>query len=827
MNMGGLGEDVMTGFFRSVVPGMVLLALLAPPILAVEGDEHWSPAFALPGAGGTVYASLAFGGDLIVAGDFLHVGTSTANRIARWDGDSWHAMGAGLDDTVYALAEYEGALYAGGLFAHSGQSPVQGVARWDGVAWQPLPEPLGFYCIKALAVYNGRLIAGGIANYDITEEEWSEVAGLAAWDGAIWTELADFEWYLYCSVDALTVFDGDLIVGGSFEQLNGDWDFGGIARWDGAAWHSMGSARGTTALLVHNGALYAANPELRRWQEPSWVLETDGLEHYGGVFRLASFEGDILAAGGFQYADGQLVRGLARWDGVAWLPFSELIDPLAGTWVYTVCDYEGQLVAGGWFRRVGPRAAFALAGWDGQSWGTLASPGDEEFFRGLDAESLALANFSGDLAVAGYFRYGGDTLLNGVGLWNGSDWQSLGSGLPGGDRVWAMAEYQGKLVVTGNFHEIGGVASLHMAQWAGSAWEPFGEGSAPEGRELFAAGTDLYVGGDFATAGGLPAENIACWDGTGWSDLDGGLNDRVYALLMMGGDLLAAGSFIADAHGAPLNRVARWDGAVWSPLSQGFNGIVSDLVVWNGALIAGGYFNQADGASTPYLAIWDGAAWQPFPSGPNGYVTGLAVYNGELVVCGRFSELGGIPASFIGSWDGTNWSPLGSGLALSDWGAGMYMRDLQVLDNQLFVAGSFRNAGGKASYGIACWREDLTAVLAGGPPAGGLIARNVPNPFNPSTEIVFTLPAAAPVTLRIVDAVGRCVRTLLTATPLPAGKQRVSWDGRDDEGRRLPSGAYVYELEAGGRRAASKMLLLQALRGDLWPRGGAVGEGPA
>jgi hypothetical protein len=794
---------------RDLVLSLAILALLAPPGLAVEGDEHWSPAFALPGADMTVYASLEFGGDLIVAGDFLNVDTCAANRVARWDGDSWHAMGAGLDDTVYVLAEYEGALYAGGLFTHSGQSAMQGVARWDGSDWQALAEPLGFYCIKALTVYGGRLIAGGLADYSVSEGEWYEVAGLAAWDGTGWTELADFEWYPYCSVDVLTVFDGDLIVGGSFEQLNGDWNFRGTARWDGLSWHAMPGAPGTTALLVHDGVLYAATPELRRWQEPSWVLESDGLEHYVGVFRLASYGGDILAAGGFQYADGQLVRGLARWDGAAWSPFSALIDPLAGTWVYTVCDYAGQLVAGGWFRRVGPRAAFALAGWDGQSWGPVANPGDEALLQGLDAESIALANFGGDLAVAGSFRYGGNTLLNGVGLWNGNDWQGLGSGLPAGDRVWAMAEYQGQLVVSGNFDAIGGAASPNMAQWTGLEWQPFAGGGAPEARALLAAGMDLYAGGDFTTAGGQPAENIACWDGASWSDLDGGLNDRVYALLMLDGDLLAAGSFTADAHGAPLNRIARWDGVAWFPLSQGLNGIVSDLVVWNGALIAGGYFNQADGATTPYLAIWDGAAWQPFPSGPNGYVTGLAVYNGELVVCGNFSELGGNPAGFIGSWDGTNWSPLGSGLDLSDWGAGMYMRDLQVLDDQLFVAGSFRNAGGKPSYGIACWTEDLTAVPGGEAAAPTLGVWNLPNPFNPSTEIVFTLPAAAPATLRIVDAAGRCVRTLLAAAPRAVGEQRVSWDGCDDAGRRLPSGAYLYELETGGSRAAGKMLLLK------------------
>jgi hypothetical protein len=84
----------------------------------------------------------------------------------------------------------------------------------------------------------------------------------------------------------------------------------------------------------------------------------------------------------------------------------------------------------------------------------------------------------------------------------------------------------------------------------------------------------------------------------------------------------------------------------------------------------------------------------------------------------------------------------------------------------------------------------------------------VPNPFNPSTQIAFDLPQAGPVRLAVYDLRGALVR-LLTDGPLAAGRQVAVWDGRDDAGRGLASGVYFIRLDAGGRRAQQKALLLK------------------
>jgi hypothetical protein len=102
-----------------------------------------------------------------------------------------------------------------------------------------------------------------------------------------------------------------------------------------------------------------------------------------------------------------------------------------------------------------------------------------------------------------------------------------------------------------------------------------------------------------------------------------------------------------------------------------------------------------------------------------------------------------------------------------------------------------------------------TAVeLASLPPATFALAQNDPNPFNPSTAIRFDLAAGGPVTLRIFDVRGRLVRVLADGTRA-AGRHMVEWDGRDERGRSVASGVYVYRLDAGAFRDERKMTLLR------------------
>jgi hypothetical protein len=103
---------------------------------------------------------------------------------------------------------------------------------------------------------------------------------------------------------------------------------------------------------------------------------------------------------------------------------------------------------------------------------------------------------------------------------------------------------------------------------------------------------------------------------------------------------------------------------------------------------------------------------------------------------------------------------------------------------------------------------DPIASAAGELPVPTALHANHPNPFNPTTTIEYTLGAAGAVRLDVFDAAGRHVRSLVDRHEARGG-HRVTFDGRDDDGRPLASGVYLYRLESGGAKLTHKMVLLK------------------
>jgi hypothetical protein len=85
----------------------------------------------------------------------------------------------------------------------------------------------------------------------------------------------------------------------------------------------------------------------------------------------------------------------------------------------------------------------------------------------------------------------------------------------------------------------------------------------------------------------------------------------------------------------------------------------------------------------------------------------------------------------------------------------------------------------------------------------------VPNPFNPTTTLRFGVAQPGPVQLLIHDVRGRIVRTLVRAAHLEPGWRQVTWDGRDDRGRRVASGVYHARLEAAGLSFTRRLTLVK------------------
>ena len=106
--------------------------------------------------------------------------------------------------------------------------------------------------------------------------------------------------------------------------------------------------------------------------------------------------------------------------------------------------------------------------------------------------------------------------------------------------------------------------------------------------------------------------------------------------------------------------------------------------------------------------------------------------------------------------------------------------------------------------------EQRTAVLtpAVARPAQYRLGDSYPNPFNPAVVIPLDLATdAAGVSLRVYDVLGRRVRQVWQG-PLGAGSHRFTWDGRDEAGKAVAAGVYLYQVEVEGRVEAKKMTKL-------------------
>ena len=129
-----------------------------------------------------------------------------------------------------------------------------------------------------------------------------------------------------------------------------------------------------------------------------------------------------------------------------------------------------------------------------------------------------------------------------------------------------------------------------------------------------------------------------------------------------------------------------------------------------------------------------------------------------------------------------------------------------------WLSGIDRTLADEARIQVLEALTELTALTAVAQPASRphefRLEQNHPNPFNPETMIGFSVRGRGDVELAIYNLAGQRARTLLSAV-LEAGKHSVRWDGRDDDGRKLASGVYVYRLRAGEQVGTRRLLLLK------------------
>ncbi|MDP4196088.1 MAG: VIT domain-containing protein [Bacteroidota bacterium] len=91
------------------------------------------------------------------------------------------------------------------------------------------------------------------------------------------------------------------------------------------------------------------------------------------------------------------------------------------------------------------------------------------------------------------------------------------------------------------------------------------------------------------------------------------------------------------------------------------------------------------------------------------------------------------------------------------------------------------------------------------------LAQNYPNPFNPETKITYSLPlgrSSYHVVIKIYNTLGQLIRVLIDSEQ-PSGNYTLTWNGKDMNNMNVPSGVYIYSIQAEGFNAVRKMVLLR------------------
>jgi len=139
------------------------------------------------------------------------------------------------------------------------------------------------------------------------------------------------------------------------------------------------------------------------------------------------------------------------------------------------------------------------------------------------------------------------------------------------------------------------------------------------------------------------------------------------------------------------------------------------------------------------------------------------------------------------------------------------------IDTILSISGSFEIVSVEATEILADGTVDAmrpqlanarTATGSGGVLPVVSLDAVYPNPFNPKTNVLFTISADALVTIDIYNILGQRVRTL-TDEVFGAGSHIVEWDGAGDTGNQLASGVYFIRFVSGSYSARKTLLILK------------------
>lgn len=401
--------------WRRAPVGLAGLIVLGATSAAIAGEQPrcafaWMP-MDTP-ALSEVSEFLVFNDRLLAGGAFWQPGSSDTYPLSEWDGRAWRQFGADSGHPLLGIAgalvidDTDGSLYVGGALYRPGDPTKYGIARWNGSDWETIgggftAQPGGglprVSSLRFFEAGRGRvLLVGGYFN----SVGGVPAKALAAWDGAAWSAIGEFDVQSDVFVDPIVAditvanlgFGDAVVVGGTFDEIDGA-PMSHVAAWDGQNWSAVGAeiqARGqhpvVQGLPVVNGQLWAVGSMrvpgagVCAWNGASWVARDAGLDFRimpgfilaRGVTTFDDGRGPAFYLGGSFAGDANVPRHVARWNETlgSWASVGDGIDDLSrGTYVLALIPHDdgttvgGALYAGGNFVNAAGQWVPGVARW--------------------------------------------------------------------------------------------------------------------------------------------------------------------------------------------------------------------------------------------------------------------------------------------------------------------------------------------------------------------------------------------------------------------------------------------------------------------------------
>jgi hypothetical protein len=618
-------------------------------------SHTWSPissAITMEVISPSVYAlAVDASGNLIVGGQFNSVGGVAARNVARFNGVTWSALGAGLGtsaSSVYALAASGADVYAGGDFTGP-CFPCSYVAHWTGSAWVGVGLGMSGGSspnVRSIVINGSNIFVGGDFTTVTDTVSQKAVNGIAMFNGSVWTALPTG---LPDSLKiwGMTLGPDGLYVGGQFTATS-TTTVNYVMRWDGANWNALVKpppdvgfsgvdnnvfALATAGTDVYVGGAFlnafgAPGNGIMRWSTAAHDFYALGGSTNGNVYAVAIDGPDVYVGGTFNSAGGVAANNIAKWNSQTdtWSPLAEGVtgcdgnsNACYGAVVWTIVVNGNIVYVGGDFVNSGIYATHSIAQWDKtlQRWFSVSTGGVSgclDIGLGCDANVFAMVATGAGVTIAGNFTNVSlpSFPVGHVAYFDGLNWNALTDGFTNGTNgnIYALL-YDGFGWWLG-----GGFTSPRsgLVYFDGSSWNAPGSGLTSGAvyaiQEAIGPNNTyyLYIGGTFINLGPNNVSNIARLPevvGGDWQPLGSGLNSEVNALAWNGPDLIAGGYFTASGL-LGLNHIGRYNTFTdtWSAVGSGVDENVFALAASNSAIYTGGRFRNAGPGSADFFARW-------------------------------------------------------------------------------------------------------------------------------------------------------------------------------------------------------------------------------